>query len=360
MASVLVSINVDLIPPESLSELLGVYHAVISRLPLLVDAAADDDGARFRSSRVSAQLGSAALACALAAGEIELGLELLEQARAVFWAQAITAQNLGLDNLPEQLRTQITELLSLLDPREVMSTYWLARAVDERPSHLILQVEKTNLQQLRELLDDVRTVPGFERFMLRPSSAMLMQCATSHPVVVLSADHNSCHALLLLPGDTEPIPVPLEEVNVGDLERMAVETHGVGWRSRVAANEQERVFNVSHRRKSDGNSSVLAELWRLVVKPIVDAMGLTVSCAGVCLSLLTLYGRDNPAVPARVCIGSRPAPSRFCRCMLPASIRAPRTSTIVAATTLCHRMLRRYLRFCAHGSNFLRRPHGHP
>jgi hypothetical protein len=278
MALVLVSIDVTLIPPESLQQLLSVYQAVIFQLPLLVDAKADDEGARFRSSRVSAQLGSAALACALAADKIELGLELLEQARAVFWAQAIAAQYLDLGSLPEPLHTQITELLSMLDPRGTMSAYWIARTAENRHSRLTHESEThKNLMRLRKLLDDARAMPGLERFMLGPTCATLMRCAVSHPVVILSADHNSCHALLLLPGNAGPISLALLDVTGENLERMAVEIRDVGLRSRAA--EQDRAISVSRRQKSTGNSStVLARLWRLVVKPIFDIMKLSVSC----------------------------------------------------------------------------------
>jgi hypothetical protein len=298
---VLASIQIPLIPRESLPQLLNVYRIVIARLPFLTDPHVVDEGSRFRSSRVSANFGSAALACAIAADDTELGLELIEQARAVFWAQALSVRYPDLELAPEPLRTQIAEVLSQLSSRDPTSARGLETSFDGRPSKWSLATGE-NDKKLQQLLGEVRALPGLDHFMLGPSCEMLMHCADAHPVVVLSADAEVCHALLLLPGDNAPIHIPLQGLKMSELAGMAIHIRDRGLRSRLADEDNDRKVGVSRRGNAEDHSlRILARIWRNVVEPIFHAMGLSVRRVICCELAATLNmraqkqtGRDRP------------------------------------------------------------------
>jgi hypothetical protein len=121
---------------------------------------------------------------------------------------------------------------------------------------------------------DVAALVGLglpNRFLLRQSSA-LQTIASKGPVVVLASKQQTCHAIIILPNQTNLVHVELpsawalaEELNnvpaVHDVER----------KTRIAEVEWEgygKRFNPILMRKT----------WRFIIKPVINALGLQVKC----------------------------------------------------------------------------------
>ena len=101
------------------------------------------------------------------------------------------------------------------------------------------------------------------------------------PVVVLNAHEKGCDALVLLPGSDQIIHAPLQLIGeraraLGDMLDGVISRHS----SAKRAGPADRGFLIVARKDIDVDemiASLLAELWRDLVKPTLDMLGLPVS-----------------------------------------------------------------------------------
>ena len=152
---------------------------------------------------------------------------------------------------------------------------------DEANTHVKLA------QKWNELLTKIRTFPEFEDFLQPPSCLKLLKnLPDSGYIVIINVHMDSCDALALSLNQNNPLHIPLHKFSYAkatDL-RNQLNTHLHDANVRMRESELDGIRAIRPIR--DNNSSgvikhILHPLWILVVKPILDGLGFTVSILGI-------------------------------------------------------------------------------
>ena len=151
---------------------------------------------------------------------------------------------------------------------------------DEANTHVKLAQEWT------ELLTKIRNIPKFEDFLQPPScSNLLKNLPDSGPVVAINVHEDSCDALVLSSDLNEPLHIPLNKfssVKATHL-RNQLNAHLQDANVRMRDCELDDIRAIRAVGKNDGGGvikHILHQLWSLVVKPILDGLGFSVSALG--------------------------------------------------------------------------------
>jgi hypothetical protein len=258
------------------AQLLAVYQALIEVLPE-VGSTALDRSSRLHRWRDAANLPQDALLRALQAKKIALGLELLEQGRAVLWSQTLAMQGSQLQGLTEEWRTPLQTLLHSMRSFSDQGHAQLDSTARDQ-AH-------ASYNRLQQLLKAIRGSPGLERFMRGPSYSDLARLASVHPVVIIVADDKACHALVMSSGCDLATHLVLDKIMATDLEALGHDVRGLDLNVRAMSGITEpmevRGISVSGRRKCEDSTvrklhQALARLWVRIVKPILDFLRLKV------------------------------------------------------------------------------------
>jgi tetratricopeptide (TPR) repeat protein len=262
---------------EDSVRLLAMYQAIIEVMPELGNVVLEKVS-RLRRWRDTGDIPQEALLLALKTNNPPLGLELLEQGRAVLWSQTLAMQSPQLQGLTEIWKTQLQILL------QSMSSF--SEHNDIQHSNLTARNRgHASYTRLQLLLKEIRASPGLERFMRGPSYPELAQVVSVHPVIILAADDTACHAVIISSACTLPTHLILDRITESDIELLGHDMRGldtnVRARSRHAIAEELRGISIDGRRKL-GDPAVrrlhqgLKRLWVGVVKPIFERLGLGV------------------------------------------------------------------------------------
>jgi hypothetical protein len=192
---------------------LDAYHIAIEFLPRLAMLGLDlQSRQRVLASCCDDGLAREAAACALRFGRPDKAVELLEEGRAVFWAQALQLHKPTTD-----LRDAAPELEEQLRRISIALEQGSFRDESSSPSHTMQKVmsmeqEASHFRRLNDewlaTLEQVRRLSGLQDF-LRPSRLSTLQCAaTNGPIVVLNAAQTGCNALILTSTGVQTIPFP--------------------------------------------------------------------------------------------------------------------------------------------------------
>jgi hypothetical protein len=228
-------------------------------------------GQRYRDVQQIGDLALRAAAAAINAQECSLAIEWLEQGRSIVWNQTL------------ELRTPL-ELLHSVDPSLADSLTQVAielrdtstRTPTPSPSRVHAAQRHHRLaEQYEALVSRARLIPGFEDFLQHKRTSELVRAARTGPVVVINISSSRCDALVLLPGDHEITHIPLPDLSHNKLNEART------WieQSLQHSDVRERGFR-RVRPKDNGKNGfedALALLWRDVAKPVLDALGFTVS-----------------------------------------------------------------------------------
>jgi len=220
-------------------------------------------GDQERPLSLFAGLASSAAASALAAGDKELAVQLLEQGRGVLLGQALDTRG-DVTDLREQhpgLAEEFVRLRGLLDPGPWPAPAGLAEPLPLTAAGTGAQQRHAIAARWETLLADIRNLPGFERFLQAPTVAELRARCTAGPVVIVNLSEFRCDALILTAAGLTVVPLP--EVSLGEVTALA-ETFRVdlpsAWRPGPAA---------------DRIAATLGWLWDAIAAPVLDAAGLT-------------------------------------------------------------------------------------
>ena len=241
-------------------------------------------------------LATSAAACAFKFRKPKLALEWLEQGRCLVWSQ--------LNNL----RTPLDALFAH-DPDIAHDMLRVSRDLENAGSRgdLILKSEgeatmehKMSLQdeanihvklaqKWNELLTKIRAIPEFEDFLQPPScSNLLKKLPNSGCVVVINVHKDSCDALALSSDLDEPLHIPLHKFSYAkatDLHnQLNAHLHAANVRMHECKLDGIRATRPV-RNNADGGvlKYILHQLWILVVKPILDGLGYSVSTVSALL-----------------------------------------------------------------------------
>ncbi|KAH6915569.1 CHAT domain-containing protein [Coprinopsis sp. MPI-PUGE-AT-0042] len=252
--------------PESIDTL----HAFDTALTLIALIAGLEESVRGRYAQLQDICGIAleAASAAFSLGRADKALEWLEQGRCVVWSQ--------LSNLRtpiDDLRLHNSQLAqSVADVSKQLETAGSSRG----QSHINLPMsDKISLEdearahlklarQWDDLLKTVRSIPGFESFLLPlPCSSLLQHLPPSGPVVIINVDKQRCDAIALLAGLEEPLHIPLPNFSLEKANRYQdEEASGRGVRCPKDKTMQSQVVR-----------EILRDLWHEVLSPILNALG---------------------------------------------------------------------------------------
>ncbi|KAI6352923.1 hypothetical protein MCOR31_011814 [Pyricularia oryzae] len=229
--------------PDTLQDMQGAYamaQTAVNLVPLLSPFSLQSADKQHQLRQV-AGLASNAAAIALCAGQEPLAaLQMLETGRGVLTGSLynIRTDISGLKEKHPDLERDFVRLRNQLDAPTQLSD------VDPDSRH------KASAE-LDRLIDEIRHCPGFERFLLSATEDEMREAAVCGPIVVINVSSHRCDALIVehsglrVVGLAQLTPASLEE-HAGDL----------------------------------GGAETLAWLWDVIVKPVLDALGITAPPAG--------------------------------------------------------------------------------
>ncbi|KAF8159777.1 TPR-like protein [Crassisporium funariophilum] len=265
------------------SQSLDAHRVAVGLIPLV--AGMEQIIQRRHANLVDiSDISTTAAAAAISLGEHATALEWLEQGRCLVWNQLNNLRT-PLDELRVHDAGLANELLRVSRALESAGSKGGSVMYDASMSQRItLQDEVIAHVKLSktwdELLGKVRKIPEFEGF-LRPVqySDLAKHVPQSGAIVVINVHQDRCDALALIRGADSPIHVPLSKFSYKLAENLRgrlngyLSSHGV--RMREAEPDTRGIRYAAESRGLGVIQEILAELWTRVVKPILDALAIS-------------------------------------------------------------------------------------
>lgn len=258
------------------ADLLDVYTELIHLIPRVAFFSLDLSS-RLRELARSKDLAAAAALHAVALGRLHVGLELLEQARAVFWSQALNLRS-PLEDIPSDAAAQLQDLFRELEKGS--HAHENALAMPAWGNQMLVSHRRRGAEAER-IIDEVRKLPGLERFLLAKPFSLLAEAAARGPVVVLISARGTCAAILLRHPDSAPEHVLLPQLTEDILKRLTEDVQASNLRGGTGGEGKspsaERLTKKSAPGSQYSGDKLLEALWRYVVGPVKSALALKVS-----------------------------------------------------------------------------------
>jgi tetratricopeptide (TPR) repeat protein len=212
-----------------------------------------------------------AAAAAILANRLSMALEWLEQGRSVIWGQILHLRTPldGLRVFDPKLAAKLSSIA--IDLERGNSQAFFAGGDNEASPEQAVQKHRRLANEWERVLEQVRKLPSFERFLLPKQYSELQDAACNGPVVVLNASQYGCDALIIAS------PLELHHIRLHNL------TYGRAHDLQKLLNEMldnQQLYNERHGRcvlpgysNADGSfRDLLKELWDLVVRPVRDCL----------------------------------------------------------------------------------------
>ena len=261
----------------NLNEALTAYHFALATLPNILwigNSLGDrhDSIVKFNIPN----LVSHAVAAALKFNDIKCAVEFMEQGLAITYQQM-----LELRDEPTQLMEKHHEM-----GLEFQQISLKLQEISD-PERTIKQDYHSLVIRQKDLIQKIRTLPGFEDFFLPKSFKELSKAAEYGPVVLLNASHEGSHAIILLPSTYESsantLSVPLPDATIANLQdyheklKKALGLHKIYVREGDKP-EKERYAKPSPLILAKSSlkyfTALLSWLWKAIVKPVYDVFEL--------------------------------------------------------------------------------------
>jgi tetratricopeptide (TPR) repeat protein len=274
--------------------LMNVYSNLIDRL-LRVTGFALDTASQLAGLKSARSFGSEACMAALLSGRSSQAIEQIDHAHGVIWAQALHQRDPQLQDLPESLAFELKTLL-----RAVSVPASTVALLPSNPATRYLSLEDVRHQQnsrIQTILTEVRAMPGLDRFMLGKTYAQLRDTAREHPVVVLASAHGFVYALIIRNSVQEHPDEICLKVSSDHLARLRRTATQAGLRTRHVMRDVEVESDRQMRpgRFKDTALGTLSELWKEIVKPVLDHLQLMVRIWPTRMTMLTLISMHQRA-----------------------------------------------------------------
>ncbi|KAJ7828707.1 CHAT domain-containing protein [Mycena leptocephala] len=256
------------------SSLLHAYTTAIELLPELAWLGLSITD-RHHHLLQAGQVVRDAASAAIAVHDYQKAVEWLDQGRSVIWGQVLNLRT-PVDELRNSHPDLATELVSLSTSLETAGTQSHAAADATKPQSLQSIAKKSHALALERshVLQQIRELPGFERFLLPKPISELSPAAQKGPVAILNTSAYGCDALILLPGLVdEVIHVPLSDftlLNAQVLAKVLASIVGTSGRSDRLHGSIE-----GDMAPDDIISYILFELWSKIVRPVLNALAIT-------------------------------------------------------------------------------------
>jgi tetratricopeptide (TPR) repeat protein len=238
------------------------YSQALEILPSLVSPAQDRTAQEDLLTRWGG-LSAEAASCAIAAGDPERALELLEQGRGVLWSQLLDSRTelSALAAVDSDLADRLTRVERELNapPAAKSAEPWWGRIADRR---LTLAAERD------ELLERVRSLPALAGFRRPADAAELRRAAAAGPIALIVSSQWRTDALIVTTTATQT--VPLRSIDYPQLLARtgryltALDQYESGSRDALAQVRLNLLI-----------TSTLAWLWHDIAEPVLTALGHT-------------------------------------------------------------------------------------
>ena len=254
--------------------LLHAYSVSINILPQLAWNGLSFS-ARYAELARGADVVREAAAAALESDLPETAVEWLEQARSIVWGDLFQLRSSYEDlssSYPDHAY-RLRELSAALECASVTHEKSLSALSESTPSATRSLQQETDMHRALaierdKLLQDIRKLPGFERFLLQKHFSQLRASAHSGPVVILNAAKSRCDALIVLPNVDHVIHVPLPNLTFQQSIDLQNNLH-ILHRARKAKITSPHGVTLTW-------EPFLSSLWKSVVKPILNALAFSV------------------------------------------------------------------------------------
>jgi CHAT domain-containing protein/tetratricopeptide (TPR) repeat protein len=274
--------------------LLNVYSNLIDRLSRMTGFALDTTS-QLSALMSARSFGSDACMTALLSGCPSQAIEQIDHAHGVIWAQALHQRDPQLQDLPRNLASELETLLRAVSvPTSTVSlipSYSATRHLSPE------DVRHQQNSRIQTILTEVRAMPGLERFMLGKTYAQLRETAREHPVVVLASANGFVYALIIrnsIQEHPDEIRLKVSSHHLARLRRTATQA-GLRTRHVMRDVEVESDRQMRPGRFKDTALGTLSELWKVIVKPVLDHLQLTVRIWSTHLKMLTLISAHQRA-----------------------------------------------------------------
>jgi tetratricopeptide (TPR) repeat protein len=297
--------------------ILEAYTLVIRLLPRAASFGLDYAG-RLRVLSGAEAISRNASTRAIAAGRDTEAVEMLEEGRGVFWSQALQLRTTELDRLPIKDAQELRRLFQTLETGSVRDE---SMSQIQREQHLEARRRLSNAAE--DLITDIRSRPGMSRFLLPPAFSSLVQSLPEIGFVVLLVASDLGHRALVLDrasGNTSSLELFPPEGGFFSEEVKDTLPRDAKPKHLIEYTNVSRPFGISGRTKqipTDPLNRTLAQLWTLIVKPVIEVLGLKVCpCDEMLSASLTQISRRPLVATVLVYGGVSPESSPFFPFML--------------------------------------------
>jgi hypothetical protein len=223
-----------------------------------------------------------AVATAITIEQYDTAIEWLEQGRSVVWGQLL------------QLRTPVDDLQDK-HPSLANQLKYISRELEGAGSHGDLITPDTGKQQSPEasakcyhdlayerdqLLKKIRSLHGFDMFMLPNKFFQLIPAACSGPVITVNVSKARCDALILLPDLNDVLHIPLNKFTHQDAEELQQSLYVILRKKNVLRSNGRHggpVPTTSGLKDLEKEfERILSQLWLHIVQPILNGMAIMV------------------------------------------------------------------------------------
>ncbi|KAJ7115480.1 CHAT domain-containing protein, partial [Mycena epipterygia] len=232
---------------------------------------------RHHQLSLAGQVVRDAASAAIAVHDYQKAVEWLEQGRSVIWGQLLNLRT-PVDELRKNHPGLANQLVSLSTSLEMAGnrSNSVADAIEPQSLQSIAKKSHALVLQRNDILQQIRELPGFQRFLLPKMISELSLAAKMGPVAVLNISAYGCDALVLMPGlGDKVIHVPLSDFSMHEAQALAkllASIVGTPGHSDRATMSRE-----GDMARDDIFPHILSELWVKIVCPVLNALTITVS-----------------------------------------------------------------------------------
>jgi hypothetical protein len=245
---------------------MRAYQAMVGLLSQLAWLG-EEVATRVEALQLAEGLACRAAAVFLTCGDMHGAIELLEQSRGVVWSQTLRLKT-PLSSVPIDYADDFARIAGVLK----QTSHDASDAATKR---------RDSATELDSLLERIRPVQGYERFLL-PRAYLELRSCTSHGFVVLVIPSDTCTDILIMKSEkVTPTHLRLPSIQVRRLQDWTAELKRSCDQSRAAVSrDAERIgYKVTEPLpppRAQAHLKVLRELWTEVVQPVLTSLGIEV------------------------------------------------------------------------------------
>ena len=231
---------------------LEAYQTSLNALDRFTSLDSSLDSRHEMMQSTVADLANDAFSCATRHRNFQMAVELLEQGRGILWNQLarFDISMVALESQGDQgheLGRKFTQLSASLKKH--------AQRSGDRDADPYWRVQ----EEWQRVVDKIRSLDGFSRFLLPPHFDDLRQAAENGPVIIVNASKYTCGALIVL-CSRAPLRVPLR-CSIDDIDQLCLQLAKLTQDSHAYGKHRELYVK-----------EVLRDLWSSVVEPITSVL----------------------------------------------------------------------------------------